>query len=36
MRAKKVVITFVVTVVFVRFSWDVFAHFIPFEFGMLV
>ena len=36
MRAKKVVITFVAIVFFVKFSWDIFAAFIPSEFGMLV
>ena len=37
MRAKKVVITFVAIVFFVKFSWDIyFTAFIPSEFGILV
>ena len=36
MRGKKVVITFVAIVFFVKFSWDISISFIPSKFGMLV
>ena len=36
MRPKKVVITFVVIVFLVKFSWDIFTVFTPSEFGILV
>ena len=36
MRAKTVVIRFVATVVFVRFSQDALSGFIPSEFGVLL
>ena len=36
MRAKKVVVTFVVMLFFLKFPWDIFTVFIPSEFGMLV
>ena len=35
MRAKKVVIIFLVIVLFVKFSWDIFTAFIPSGFAML-
>ena len=34
MRAKKVVITFVAIVFFVKFSWNIFTAFIPLKFRM--
>ena len=35
MRAKKVVITFVAIVFFVKFSWDIYIAFIPSKFGIM-
>ena len=35
MRAKKAVIIFLVIVLFVKFSWDIFTAFIPSGFEML-